>query len=125
MQAIAGFDARDEASVDVPVEDYVAALEKICKPLRIGVPRKFFFDDLDPEVASAMTHALSGLAALGAELREIELPVPTDRTLQSAESYALHAEFVAAQPGTLPAGNSAPDSYRRKRQPGNLAGVPP
>ena len=53
-----------------------------------------------------MTHALSGLATLGAELRELELPIPTDRTLQSAESYIFHAEFVARsselyQPETL------------------------
>src|SRR6266852_3554860 len=54
LQAIAGFDAKDKASVDVPVEDYVAGLHKNLKPLRIGVPRKFFFEDLDPEVASAM-----------------------------------------------------------------------
>ena len=59
-----------------------------------------------PDVASAMTHALAGLATLGAELRELELPVPTDRTLQSAESYIFHAGFVARsselyQPETL------------------------
>jgi len=98
LQAIAGFDAKDKASVDVPVEDYVAALGKRLEPLRIGVPRKFFFEDLDSDVASAMNHALSGLATLGAELRELELPVSTDRTLQSAESYAFHAEFVARSP---------------------------
>ncbi len=39
-----------------------------------------------------------GLAALGAEIRDIELQVPTDRTLQSAESYAFHAQFVARNP---------------------------
>ena len=38
--AIAGYDAADKASVDVPVEDYVAALGKSLQPLRIGVPQK-------------------------------------------------------------------------------------
>ena len=94
LAAIAGYDAGDKASMDVPVEDYVAALRSNLPPLRVGVPRKFFFDDLDKEVSSATTHALSGLAAMGAEIREIELQVPTDRTLQSAESYAFHAQFV-------------------------------
>jgi len=98
LAAIAGYDAADKASVDAPVEDYVAALQKTFKPLRIGVPRKFFFDDLDKEVASATTHALSGLAALGAEIRDIELKVSTDRTLQSGESYAFHAQFAASKP---------------------------
>ncbi len=98
LQAIAGFDAKDKASADVPVEDYVAALEKDLKPFRIGVPRKFFFEDLDADVASAMSHALSGLATIGAELRELELHVPIGRTLQSAESYKFHAESVARSP---------------------------
>jgi len=96
--AIAGHDAADKASVDVPVEDYVAVLRRNLQPLQIGVPKKFFFEDLDAEVASAINHAISGLAAMGARMRDIELPVPTDRTLQSAESYAFHAEFVAHTP---------------------------
>jgi aspartyl-tRNA(Asn)/glutamyl-tRNA(Gln) amidotransferase subunit A len=104
--AIAGYDRAGKASVDAPVEDYVAALGKNLQPLRVGVPKKFFFEDLDAEVASATNHALSGLAAMGAEIRDIELPVPTDRTLQIAEAYAVHAEFVARdselyQPETL------------------------
>src|SRR5712692_8526640 len=110
LQVIAGFDAKDKASVDVPAEDYVASLGKSLKPLRIGVPRKFFFEDLDADVASAMNHALSGLAMLGAELRELELPMSTDRTLQSAEAYAFHAEFVARSPELY-----QPETLRRIR----------
>jgi len=98
LAAIAGYDAGDTASVNAPVEDYVAALRKNFQPLRVGVPRKFFFDDLDKEVASATTHAISGLAALGAEVRDIELEVSTDRTLQSGESYAFHAQFADRNP---------------------------
>jgi Asp-tRNA(Asn)/Glu-tRNA(Gln) amidotransferase A subunit family amidase len=98
LASIAGYDSKDKASVDTPVEDYVAALKKSFQPLRVGVPKKFFFEDLDPEVSSAIAQAISGLTALGAEIRDIELPVPTDRTLQSAEAYAFHAEFVARNP---------------------------
>jgi aspartyl-tRNA(Asn)/glutamyl-tRNA(Gln) amidotransferase subunit A len=98
LAAIAGHDPEDKASVDAPVEDYVAALGRSFQPLRVGVPKTFFFDDLDAEVASATSHALSGLAAMGADLRHLELPVPTDRTLQSAEAYSFHAEFVARSP---------------------------
>jgi aspartyl-tRNA(Asn)/glutamyl-tRNA(Gln) amidotransferase subunit A len=76
------------------------------KPLRIGVPRKFFFEGLDPDVESAMEEALSVLQSLGHENRETEVTVPQDRTLQSGEAYAYHAEFVARslelyQPETL------------------------
>lgn len=115
LQAIAGFDGRDQASADVPVEDYIADLRKNPKPLRIGVPRKFFFEDLDPEVASAMNHALSGLAAMGAQLRDLELPVPADRTLQNAEAYAFHAEWVARSPELY-----QPETLRRIRAGENV-----
>jgi aspartyl-tRNA(Asn)/glutamyl-tRNA(Gln) amidotransferase subunit A len=113
--AIAGHDARDNASVDAPVEDYFAALQRNLRPLRVGVPRKFFFEDLEAEVASAADHALSGLAAMGAEIRDIELPVPTDRTLQSAESYAFHAEFAARSPELY-----QPETLRRIRTGQNI-----
>jgi Asp-tRNA(Asn)/Glu-tRNA(Gln) amidotransferase A subunit family amidase len=53
---------------------------------------------------------------LGAELREIELPVPTDRTLQSAESYAFHAEFVARNPELY-----QPETLRRIRSGENVS----
>jgi aspartyl-tRNA(Asn)/glutamyl-tRNA(Gln) amidotransferase subunit A len=114
--AIAGYDAADKASVDAPVEDYAAALKDTFRPLRVGLPKKFFFEDLDPEVASAVNHAVSGLAALGAEIREIELPVPTDRTLQSAEAYAFHSEFVARSPELY-----QPETLRRIRTGQNVS----
>jgi len=98
LQAIAGYDAKDKTSVDTPVDDYVAALEKKVDSLVIGVPRKFFFDDLDPEVASATKHALDVLSSFSKEIRDLEFEVPTQRTLQSAESYAYHAQFVKQSP---------------------------
>ncbi len=110
LAAMAGHDPADKASVNVPVEDYVAALGRKPQRLRVGLPKKFFFEDLDAEVASAIKHAVSGLAALGAEIRDIELPVPTDRTLQSAESYAFHAEFIARSPELY-----QPETLRRIR----------
>ncbi len=114
--AIAGHDPADKASVDAPVEDYAAALKDTFRPLRVGLPKKFFFEDLGPEVASAVNHAVSGLAALGAEIREIELPVPTDRTLQSAEAYAFHSEFVARSPELY-----QPETLRRIRTGQNVS----
>ena len=98
LQAIAGYDSADIATADVPVADYVSALSEGAKSLRVGVPRAYFFDGLDPEVASAMEHALRAMATLGAEITEVQLDVPTDRTLQMAESYAYHAETVAKSP---------------------------
>ncbi len=101
LQAIAGYDAADITSADAPVADYVSALRKEAKGMRVGVVRGYFFDDLDAEVASAMEHALRELRSLGTELRDVRLgenAVPTDRTVQAAESYAFHAENVAKSP---------------------------
>lgn len=109
FQAIAGHDSGDPNSVDHPVVDYVSDL-KNPKKSRIGVPRKFFFEDLDPEVVSAVEEAISVMKSLGAEICEIDLDVPTDRTLQTAESYAVHAEFVRKNPELY-----QPETLRRIR----------
>jgi aspartyl-tRNA(Asn)/glutamyl-tRNA(Gln) amidotransferase subunit A len=116
LAAIAGHDQGDKASLDAPVADYAAAIGKPFQTFRVGLPKKFFFEDLDAEVASAINHAVSGLAALGAEIRDLELPVPTDRTLQSAEAYAFHAEFVARNPELY-----QPETLRRIRSGQNVS----
>ncbi len=110
LQAIAGYDAADITTADVPVADYVSSLREGAKSLRVGVLRGYFYDDLDPEVASAMEHALRGIATLAGEIRDVQLDVPTDRTLQAAESYAYHAENVAKMPELY-----QPETLRRIR----------
>jgi aspartyl-tRNA(Asn)/glutamyl-tRNA(Gln) amidotransferase subunit A len=110
LQAIAGYDPQDPNSANVAVDDYPAAVNREAKSLRVGVPRKFFYEDLDPEVARAVEQALRMLESLVAEIGEIELGVPTDRSLQAAESYAYHAEFVARSPELY-----QPDTLRRIR----------
>jgi aspartyl-tRNA(Asn)/glutamyl-tRNA(Gln) amidotransferase subunit A len=98
LEAIAGHDPGDPTCADRVVDDYETGLGQRAKPVRIGVPRSFFYEDLDPEIASALEHAIGMLATLAGGVREVELQVPTDRTLQYAESYAYHAEFVARSP---------------------------
>ncbi len=66
--------------------------------IRIGVPIQFFYEDLDPEVAKAVQTAISVLEQLGGTAHPVDVPVSTDRTLQSAESYAVHAANVARSP---------------------------
>jgi Asp-tRNA(Asn)/Glu-tRNA(Gln) amidotransferase A subunit family amidase len=92
----------------------------------VGLPRSYFFDDLDLEVAAAMEHALRGISTLVAEIKEVQLEVSTDRTIQAAEAYAYHAENVAKtpelyQPETVRRirsgeGVSAADYIRRRRE---------
>jgi aspartyl-tRNA(Asn)/glutamyl-tRNA(Gln) amidotransferase subunit A len=125
LQALAGYDPSDPASIDAPVPDFVAAISQLPARLRIGVPREFFFDDLHPEVAAAIEKAIGIFRELRAEMREVKLEVSTDRTLASAEAYAYHEPFVARspelyQPATLArirsgAGISASDVLRARR----------
>ena len=110
LQAIAGHDRRDITSVDLPVPGYVAALDAERPRTRIGVARRHFFDELDPEVAAALARALGVLASLGARLRDIALPVDDDRTVFRAESYAFHRPWVARSPERY-----QPETLRRIR----------
>ncbi|MGA9353363.1 MAG: amidase [Terriglobales bacterium] len=104
LQALAGYDAGDRASVNVPVPDYMHEIEarksgESLPGLRIGVPRAFFFEELDPEMAAAVEKAIQVFRELGAEIHDdVRLEVPTDRTLSSAESWAYHEPFVARSP---------------------------
>ena len=118
LQAIAGHDPQDTNCVDVAVDDYVATLSGGIKATRVGVPRKFFYEDLDPEVGAAVAQALGVFESLGAEIFEIDLAVPTDRTLQAAESYAYHAHLVARSPQLY-----QPETLRRIRTGENISAV--
>jgi aspartyl-tRNA(Asn)/glutamyl-tRNA(Gln) amidotransferase subunit A len=95
LQAIAGYDPHDVTSSNVPVADYGGAVGEDVKKLRVGGPHKYFFDDLDGEVAEAVDRALRIIQKLVAEVKDVRLDMPTDRRLQAAESYAYHAENVA------------------------------
>jgi aspartyl-tRNA(Asn)/glutamyl-tRNA(Gln) amidotransferase subunit A len=77
-----------------PDGQYRNRLREGMDKLGIGIPRKFFFDDLDAEVVRAMEEAIRGLERMGSKIHEIELAVDTDRTVQAAESYAYHREMV-------------------------------
>jgi len=64
----------------------------------LGIPRRHFFEDLDPAVRSSMEHAIAVLRELDFELREVDVAVDNDRTLQMAEAYSYHRPLVAKCP---------------------------
>jgi aspartyl-tRNA(Asn)/glutamyl-tRNA(Gln) amidotransferase subunit A len=75
LGAIAGHDSMDSTSADRPVPDYMKALKKKdLKKLKVGVPREFFAEGLDPEVEQAVRAAIEELKSLGGEIKEIQLP---------------------------------------------------
>ncbi len=98
LQAIAGYDALDVSSADVPVADYVSGLREETKNLRVGVPRAHFYDGLDDEVRAAAEQALAVIESLVADVRDVQVEVSSDRTVQAAESLAYHADHVAQTP---------------------------
>lgn len=75
MNAIAGHDPKDSTSAEVPVPDYTRALRKQdVKKLRIGLPKEYFSEGLDPEIERAVRDGVDVLQNLGGEIKEVSLP---------------------------------------------------
>ncbi|MCX8213263.1 MAG: Asp-tRNA(Asn)/Glu-tRNA(Gln) amidotransferase subunit GatA [SAR202 cluster bacterium] len=74
MNAIAGYDRRDSTSIDYTPPDYTQSLGKDVRGLRVGVPREYFVDGMEPGVESAVREAIRVLGDLGAIVEETSLP---------------------------------------------------
>ena len=75
LQALAGHDEMDGTTPDIPVPDYAQALEGASlKGVKLGLPKEYFIDGLDPEVKAVTDAAVKACADAGAELVEVSLP---------------------------------------------------
>jgi aspartyl-tRNA(Asn)/glutamyl-tRNA(Gln) amidotransferase subunit A len=74
LGAVAGVDPHDASSVDEPVPDYAAQLEAGVRGLKLGVPREYFAEGLDPEIDRAVRVAIERLRDLGATIVDVSLP---------------------------------------------------
>ena len=74
FNAMLGFDPKDSTSVDRADEDYTRDLKRSVKGLRIGLPKEFFGEGLQPDVEKAVREALAEYVSQGAELVDISLP---------------------------------------------------
>jgi len=74
MNAIAGHDPRDSTSLSFQVPDYTRALVPDLKGVRVGVPREYFAQGIEPEVEALVRAAIERLRELGAEVGEVSLP---------------------------------------------------
>ncbi|MBN2429716.1 MAG: Asp-tRNA(Asn)/Glu-tRNA(Gln) amidotransferase subunit GatA [Deltaproteobacteria bacterium] len=74
LQAVAGYDPLDSTSIDTPVPDYPAGIKKGVKGLKIGRPKEYFIEGLDPDVASTIDRAIATYRELGAEIVDVSLP---------------------------------------------------
>jgi aspartyl-tRNA(Asn)/glutamyl-tRNA(Gln) amidotransferase subunit A len=74
MNVISGKDPADSTSVDVPVPDYLAALDAPLEKVKLGVPKEYFAEGLDGEVAASVREALAVYEKLGVKLVDISMP---------------------------------------------------
>jgi len=104
LDAIAGPDPRDPATLSAPAPARYAALlddadaEDALRGLRIGVPDRYFFDDLDPEAGESYRAAVRVLETLGCAVREIRLPkvfevgMDAFELIMTVEAAAVHVD---------------------------------
>jgi len=87
LNVMAGFDEKDSTSAERDVEDYTASLNDSIKGLTIGLPKEFFSDGLDDEVASQVMAAVKEFESMGATVKEVSLP---------NSAYAIPTYYIVA-----------------------------
>ena len=124
LQTIAGHDPHDSTSVDVPVPDYTAKLDAGVRGLRIGLPREYFIDGMQPEVETAVRRAVECLEDLGAEVVPVSLPhteyaVAAYYLVATAEASSNLARYDGVRYGSRAAdADDLVDLYRTTRARG-------
>ena len=124
MNAIAGHDSHDATSLNAPVPDYTRNLGRDLKGIRIGLPKEYMIEGVDPAVKSAVIAAVKQLGELGAEIIEVSLP-HTDYAISvyyivaTAEASANLARFDGVRYGHRAENvSSLFDHYARTRAEG-------
>jgi aspartyl-tRNA(Asn)/glutamyl-tRNA(Gln) amidotransferase subunit A len=124
LRTIAGHDGMDSTSADVPVPDYVAELNKPVQGLKIGVPKEYFGEGLDPEVRQAVENAVQKLGGLECEIVSISLPhteyaIPTYYIVATAEASSNLARYDGVRYGFRARNaRTLSEMYRRTRHAG-------
>ena len=124
LRVIAGRDPLDSTSADVPAPDFVAELGRPIAGLRLGVPREYFVEGMDPEVEASVREAIEVLKRLGGRAEAISLPT-TDYALAAyyliapAEASSNLARYDGVKYGSRAAGaRDVIDMYSKTRARG-------
>ena len=104
MNAIAGHDPQDSTSLNEPVPDYAAKLGDDLRGIRLGLPKEYMIEGIDPQVKAAIEAAVKQMNSLGAEVRDVSLPhtdyaVADYYILATAEASANLARFDGVRYG--------------------------
>jgi len=124
LNAIAGRDKHDSTSLDLPAEDFTAGLGRDLKGVRLGIPKEYFVDGMDPRVRASVEAAIKQCADAGAELVDISLPhteyaVSVYYIIATAEASANLARFDGVRYGRRAADpKDLLDMYQRTREEG-------
>jgi aspartyl-tRNA(Asn)/glutamyl-tRNA(Gln) amidotransferase subunit A len=123
LRDLAGVDPRDSTCSARAVPDYEAVLTGDIKGLRIGVPREYFIDGIDPEVEQAVRAAIKSYEAMGARTVEISLPHTTYAVaayyiVATAEASANLARYDGIRYGLRVDGDNNIELYNRTRARG-------
>lgn len=103
LQAIAGYDPKDECSRPVPVPSYTGALRQSAQGLRIGVPVNHLMPALHDSIRKIHEESLEALQAVGCEIVHLSMPDPEalyelTTIINKVEATAIHAEWVRTRP---------------------------
>jgi len=99
LQTIAGYDPLEPSSVDRPADRYASAIGASTATLRIGLVRRPYFLDLDPDIEAAVNGAIQVLEGISSGVRDVDLPYTNVLlTIASAEAYAFHKPYFTQTP---------------------------
>ncbi len=124
MNVIAGHDRKDSTSADIPAPDFTGALKKDAKGMKIGLPKEYFIEGMDPKVEKAIRDAVKVLEGLGAKVVEVSLPhtgyaVATYYILATSEASSNLARYDGVKYGFRAEGaKDLLDMYMKSRSRG-------
>ena len=123
LQVIAGRDPMDATSAGAPVPDYLAASNQPVKGLRLGIPKEYFGEGIDPQVRKKTEAAIERFTRLGCQPVEIRMPhtayaVPVYYLIATAEASSNLARFDGVRYGLRVNGANLSEMYRKTRGTG-------
>jgi aspartyl-tRNA(Asn)/glutamyl-tRNA(Gln) amidotransferase subunit A len=124
LNTMAGFDENDSTSLDETVPDYTATLNDSLQGVKIGLPKEFFTNDLDADVAEKIEAAAKEYEKMGCELVEVSLPniglsIPAYYAVAPAEASSNLARYDGVRFGySAKAPKDLTDLYERSRGEG-------
>ncbi|WP_114418507.1 Asp-tRNA(Asn)/Glu-tRNA(Gln) amidotransferase subunit GatA [Marinospirillum perlucidum] len=124
LKEMAGFDTRDSTSMQRSVPDYPAQLNEPLQGLKLGLPKEYFGDDLNPEIAARLQDAIKELEKLGAQVKEVSLPltrlaIPAYYVIAPAEASSNLSRFDGVRYGhRCDDPRDLEDLYKRSRSEG-------